>query len=327
MLSGMAAFFKSKKKIAIFIITGFWFCITRNNSWPAYLVSIPFIILALRPFWKQISLLLASVVVVVLIYNAALANLFNVGKGYIREAFPAPLQQIGAIVTKHEKEINAEDLKQINRYIGLDVMPHYRPNHADGLKGFFSEGMLRNDLKGFFKIWLKLGARYPSTFIEAYLSNNLGFWYAYEPVLPDGRIMYFNDGSGFYCEGGRAYLKTYLRDILFAEQYPQLPTIKKFYDEFANARPFSNWPIIGLIINPAFPFSFMLVIGSLLLFKKSRLWVALIPTAGLLFTLMAGPVAYGRYIFPFVAIYPLILGSLYLMDRKEKVLKNEEGQN
>ena len=117
----------------------------------------------------------------------------------------------------------------------------------------------------------------------------------------------------------RAYIETAFNrdfDPVF-ERRSKIPFLLDWYESFAFFQgDISKVPGLVTLMSVAFPFWLLILLGGVLIFKKSKLWITLVPLAALLFTVMLGPLAYGRYIYPFVALYPVLIGLPLLPVRR-----------
>ena len=54
---------------------------------------------------------------------------------------------------------------------------NYTPRISDSTKGTFQTEKMKEDVIGFIKLWISVGIKAPITYIDAFMSNSIGFWY------------------------------------------------------------------------------------------------------------------------------------------------------
>jgi hypothetical protein len=295
------AFFKSKMKMFLFILAGFLFVITRNNAWPAFLICIPALLFCFKKFWLKTAALLLAVAALHIIYNAILISALHVWKGPVKETFPFLAQQLAYVVTHHKDSLSEKDLADIYDILPEYAIPEYSPRYADPVKGRLNEETLKNNPGRVIFTWLRIGVRYPVGYTSAFLSNCMGFWYI-DAFINDPSVQ-------------RRYIETSFNtdfDPLF-ERKSKIPFLLDYYESFARFEGnISKTPILVTFMSVAFPLWLLILLGGILIYKNNGLVITLAPLAALLFTVMLGPLAYGRYIYPFTALYPMLFGLPFL---------------
>ena len=294
------AFFKSKKKMLLFLVTGFLFTITRNNAYYAFIICIPVFLVFFRRYWHIAIVLFVAVATFTQHYNGFLTTVLHVWKGPAVERYPLIAQQFAHVVLKHEDNLSQKDLSDIYNFLPREAINEYHPRYADPVKNRLNEENVRDTAK-LITTWLRIGIKHPICYTSAFLSNGMGFWYI-DSHINDPIIM-------------RRYIETSFNtdfDPVF-ERKSKIPFLMQKYENFAwFIEDITRAPVLVTFMSVAFPFWLLIVTGAILIFKKSRLWITLVPLAALLFTVIIGPLAYGRYIYPIVALYPMIFGLMLI---------------
>lgn len=286
----------------LFVIDVLLSCLLRHNVFYAFLLTlILLVVIGLIKYKRTISLLCISLVICVLV-NGPLFKYLEIEKNNIQESLSIPLQQISTSVVRHINEFSSSDKEEINEFINTDdIMLHYNPRFADPIKGRLDVDAYRKNKKDFWKLWIKMFCNHPTDFIDAFLTQNIGFWYQ-DADIPD-KIY------------GAKYIETHsmiypILDFDF-ERENLLPSVNLFYEKFSNYDIQPSISFIPDIFSLSLPFWLVLFSFFKCLLKKQKMWIALVPLLFLWLTLMGGPISNMRYILPLVMSYPLLFAIVF----------------
>lgn len=132
---------------------------------------------------------------VLLVVFGALLIRFGVGQiegiagGYTSENFSIPLQQVARVVAE-EKELQPREEELINDLCDVSGMTggtfteyikeNYNSWRADEIKGQIQfwgrDAYLREHLTSYGRLWIRLGLRYPETYVTAWYEMTSGYW-------------------------------------------------------------------------------------------------------------------------------------------------------
>ena len=121
-------------------------------------------------------------------YQGLLYNVLGIGRSSVGEALSVPLQQIARTVKIHGVDRDNGDFQILE-----EVLPNieqlgekYNSGISDPVKegDTFRSREFQKDPLRYGRSWLRLGLRYPNTYIDAALLQSYGYWY------PD--LDYFN---------------------------------------------------------------------------------------------------------------------------------------
>ena len=162
-------------------LTALLFCTMRNNGYYAFLLGFPFYILMNRKQWKPLLALGLLTVLLVTGYHGLLYNGLGIRKSSPGEALSVPLQQIARTVKVHGVDGDREEFRILE-----EVLPDieqlgekYNSGISDPIKEgdtFLSREFEKDPLR-YGGSWLRLGLRYPQTYIDAFLLQSYGYWY------------------------------------------------------------------------------------------------------------------------------------------------------
>ena len=163
----------------IFCIISLFMLFFRNNAIYIFLFSLPFVVLSFKDQRKNISISFIIVIVIYFIVKGPVFNCLNIARTSTAESLSIPLQQIGRMANKNINFTDEEE-KMINDVIPLDTLKKiYNPVLVDDIKfnSQFNIAPINNNKLDYFKLWISLVIKHPSTALEAYLSITLGYWY------------------------------------------------------------------------------------------------------------------------------------------------------
>ncbi len=165
-------------RIIRFNILGILMSLFRSNGWYVFLlISVIFLIVYLREIKKIILMILPAIVIVSLIKGPVMDH-FGITKPDLAEALHVPEQQIARVLYYH-REISAEDRAMLEALTDINrVEELYRPWFADNIKELLRAGnpeILEQNKGAYFKLWLRLGLKYPLDYIFAWkdLTENI----------------------------------------------------------------------------------------------------------------------------------------------------------
>ncbi len=165
-------------KIIYFNILGILMSLFRSNGWYVFLlIAVVFIIVYLKE-WKKIFFMILPVIVTVCIIKGPVMTACGVEQPDLAEALHVPEQQIARVLYYH-RDISEEDRAMLEALTDISRVDElYCPWFADNIKELIRSGnpeILEQNKGAYFKLWLKLGLKYPVDYILAWkdLTENL----------------------------------------------------------------------------------------------------------------------------------------------------------
>ena len=126
---------------------------------------------------KRMRVLYLSILIIYFIIKGPVFDLLNVERSKTVEAYSIPLQQISRVIYSDEK-LDKSTIKKLEKYMDVSKIKNsYKSYISDPIKGITNSDNLSKDSLGFLKVWVSILFKYPDTYIEAYLSQTLGYWY------------------------------------------------------------------------------------------------------------------------------------------------------
>ncbi len=290
-------------------VSGVLACLFRNNMVYALLVAGVIIALLLprekkekgiRCFLAKIKILaaLAAIFATYIGANALMMKVFNAEDvDSCREKSSLFFQCMARVDQYRPGEMNPADRECLCFYIPEENLSLYNPYNADPLKNDAYESRLKADMKTFLKVWAKVGVKFPGEYIEAALTNTLGYWYPFSSAkytvvldvstypIPLGREPEINRKD--YLEG------TFISDMFY-----------RYYGQKAT----QEIPVLGFFMRPVAYVWLVILMILWAIYKKDRnLFMLSIVPLMYMGTLLFGPLVALRYIYNLCMCAPLFL--------------------
>lgn len=275
-------------------------CLLRNNMIYAMLVWGVLLLFVRRPV-RQIAVCALAACALSMGVNAALAAALHVEGGDVREMLSVPAQQLARAYALSPESFDEADRAQLDALIEKQSYLQYDPTIADPVKNNIDLETLRADPAGAAAFWLRIGRRCPGIYLDAFLNTALPMLYPYRAYAstPD------------YIETG---LAEYAIAPPFGQEEPVQPRRFEAVREWLKANVWSTGakdiPVLRWVMNAGVVIWLMLlaVLDAMYAGSWKRFAVLLLPVL-LWGTYLLGPVAQGRYIYPFVCLLPLMLAA------------------
>ncbi len=276
----------------------------RNNGIYILLFTIIAAIIILKE--KRLALLVTILctLFVYVAHNKVLLPIMEITPGSIREVLSVPFQQTARYVKYHSEELNEEEIEIIDKILNYETLgTRYKANLADYVKDEFNKDTTNEDLIKYLKVWFIHLFKHPMTYINATINTTYGYfypntsnWYVYHNY--DKKLE--NVGLDYHFIKGLGIPRSILGN--FGVIYPYIP-------------------ILGSQVNIGFNvWVYMLIFTYLIVEKKKKFILLLIPAFTLLLTCVVGPVnTYFRYMVPIVFSLPLIIGLIYKETKTKKM--------
>lgn len=296
----------NKKSLWILLsVSAFLVSMIRNNGIIVIILSSVILLKYKKDFKKKLFVVLVVPTILYIVITGPIYNYFNIGKSNITESLSTPLQHISRVVVEHENELKEHEIEDIQKLASLDEIRNiYNSRLADPIKnlvvGNGGDVWIKENKLGFFSLWLKLGLRYPLSYIKAELDTTLGHWYPDVQYYPFGEGIYQND-QGIYS--------------VFWEQ-------KIWQDMYEWKYMYEKVPILGNLNSMGTMFLALVLIMFIQMFCCDRYISISVPVfINWLTIMLATPVfAEMRYIYSLmIIILPIVLISLVLGVKWRKI--------
>ena len=258
-------------------------------------MGFPFLVLVNRSNWKRLTAVFASVILLVFSYQYVLFDVMKISDSRSAEALSIPLQQIARTVSVNRPDLEDdrfEPLREIFPEIE-GLKEKYNPRLSDPVKaeGVFDSEQFDAAPTKYLKSWFELGIEYPVTYVEAFLLQNMGYWYP-DITDYDAHVLCYgaNDPvTGISDSPDTAKLRLAIALLNLSLEYEQ-PT--------------------GIFFSPALPIWILIFsLGLLVLKKQYSIASPIILISMIWLTTLASPVYNEfRYIYAIFTVAPIFLG-------------------
>lgn len=305
-------FFTDKKGQLQYVAIILVMCALRNTGYYILLFMMPFFLVLCRKYWKNILCMGLASVFLWNLYTGPVYDLLGIQKGNAAEALSVPMQQLSRVAVYSGDTLEEEDKELIGKYIPDYI--RYTPRVSDSVKDTFNGSAYEDNKIEFVKLWLRVGVAHPVIYLEAFLSNNIGFWYPNMEYPDEGTFL-------SYIVYDNTEYKGDWPDIRRTSYFPAL---SEFYENFTQQGMYHQiqgafvWYSGGIMF-------WMLILGICMCIYKRR-YEMLVPFSilvGLWGTLMLSPVVVFRYVYPLIVCVPVIL-SICIEGRSEAYRINKK---
>lgn len=288
----------SKKKalelILLIILVGLF----RNNAIYALLATIPFLLfIKNRKIRRNLIFIFAMGSFFTMITNQALVVITNAKPGMEGQMYSVPLQQLARSYNNNPESFTEKEKKNFLAYVPEDSIKKYNPRISDYVKGPFTLKKEGNSTSDFLKLWMKLGLKNKKNYVDAFLMMTQGYW---DPAFQ------FPDA---YYKQPMVELRS-KDNVLFGrfDEKSWFPNIREqLINDFYSKGSYKKIPILSLLFSSGFAvwgFVFLFLFSVYKGFEDSYfIYVFLLMYLG---TLILGPVALVRYIYPYMLVLPVM---------------------
>lgn len=307
-----------KRDAVVYVICSVFLLLFRNNAVYAFVISVPFVYVGYRKWHKPeaagkntgggagkyLMLSMAGLLLFV-VCSVGLRMATHAHSGSPREMLSVPLQQMARVRVKGERPIEPELGQALENYIPSEwVFAAYDPHLADPVK---NRAVIHDDPAGLVKTWIKLGLKYPTVYIDAFLDNSMGYWYLED--ISHAQVYGIGTQSGF------GYLSTDTRTMpAGCEIVPAsyLPGVRSLMEKIVSDNAYQSIPVLRIIFAPAFYWWMLCMYMAVAVYRRK--YAMLLPVFFLVayyFTLLLSPTVLIRYMYPFVVSVPAICCCLH----------------
>ncbi len=292
----------------------------RNQGKYIIIATFVFAILLLWKYKKQLLAMLLAFIVILGVYNGPMTSALNgVPANSLREMMSVPCMQLSRAGVYGKDQLTDKEIKSIKEYINRYDEYSECAGTADPFKGSLNTSKLKKNPLEFIRLWLKVGLKCPTVYIDAFARLTIGYWYpdmnyrdpcAYHPYWeysPTGSTRYFDETEYVLLKQtpikGFEALHDWLYNLTYNNSYQAIP-------------------VISMLFSSALPLWCVLIVLAYMLYKKQ--YRHLIPLMFILMfvaTLLLGPVVLYRYIYPLYLATPLLIcccGKKYKYEKDGK---------
>lgn len=213
-----------------------------------------------------------------------------------RELLSVPCQQVARVYVKEALTLSDEEKEGVLQYV-----PDAGSYHAIIADYTKEHENIDSDPRGFMKLYLHLLRRYPYRYVESFLINTMGYWYA------DDRTAGELYGVGAFGTVGYMYL--YQWEHLGMRGMSLIPPLRDLYYKLFAFNDYVKIPVFSVILKEGFYLWVLFFAWARAEDRKDGRYRNLFVFVLMLFlTYLLGPCASLRYAFPYMAMAPILFG-------------------
>ena len=295
------AFFESKGWRILFVGSGAAMMLLRNNGFYAFLVMIPFLLFLKKNRRGQVLFLSACAVAGCLLINGGLKMALHADDSEYQELLTVPIQQLARTYKYAPEVFSEEDREILYEVLDEEALSLYTPRLSDPVKYRFDNEAFAGDKGKYAKLWLRVGAKKPLIYLNAWWMTSYGFWY------PDTVINVYG--------GNTVFTFTYKDNSYFGYEV-ELPGVREsripWLDEVYRKLSLEVWkeriPVVSWLFSPGAMFwLYAFLFAWLLNNERYEIMYPFLPIFLLWLTVLLGPTYLPRYVLFFWYALPLFL--------------------
>ncbi|QOS67186.1 hypothetical protein GS424_011665 [Eggerthella guodeyinii] len=220
------------------------------------------------------------------------------GSGSSREMFSVPFAQTAWYVSEYPEDVTDSEKDVIDEVLGYDSLPdRYAPETADFVKG---SAKIEGKVAEYARVYIAEGLRHPLTYLRAFLALEAGFVSTKDGFSPLSLSVAI---AGLDTQA--------LPDIYYKPEALEWPAY--YIGEFASSA--HEIPLLGILFSKGlYAFLAPLCAVLILVVRDRRKLITLLPYIGFAALLYLSPISTeynsGRYVFPLLCAFPLLLGVI-----------------
>lgn len=196
-----------------FAILSVLFALLRSNAWIAYLIWIPFLVMAFRKHILNVAIPVVAILLTVVLVKGPVFKSFGVSSPDFVESLSVPSQQIARMYVD-DVITDADDIALIQQVVDTTYIRElYAADYADNIKELMRAGHpeeIENNKSKYFKLWAKEVGLNPGEAVKAWYDLEGGYIYPDAPARVADIDGIMDNAYGLYWYpviGGKAIVK------------------------------------------------------------------------------------------------------------------------
>lgn len=295
---------KRRKRFVLLWLSACGVSLLRNDGKILMLLSLVVMIFLMgKKLRKRLILVTVTCMMVVLAFNCILMPVLHITPVSSRAFFSIPFQQTARYVKEYSDEVTEEEKEAIDAVLSYDELAQlYIPRRSDAVKNTYKLEVSKDDMKRYFKAWLKMFCKHPGVYFEATMNNY--FYYVYPGVKPADSYTYEYSLRVMEKRIGR---DSYLATVDMEIRHPY--ALDRAREKFEELREdIFSLPVLDMFRCPAlFVWVFVLLMCYLLRKKRWNLLAIMSPLFFSLLVCVASPCNgdYFRYLYGVTLCLPI----------------------
>lgn len=283
----------TKSDILLLMFWGIMSCLLRNQG-KYIILALLLLCLILYRTDRKLLLSLGIIVIISQLFFTASTNVFGVKKTDDREMLSIPMQQMAFVCKLYMQQeavnLTPDEFQKFTLLIDAKYLENYRQDISDPVKSYFNTAVLKEDLPGYVKLYFSIGVKNPGYYLMAMRNMIYPYW--------DMTLSQFR----YLCvENTFPHVSTKWG----IEQTSLFPSYKACITDFILNTLGNKSSVITWLFQPGISIWILTALLGIAIAQNNKIILmgTLIPF--LFFgTILLGPVALYRYIFPLMLATP-----------------------
>lgn len=291
-------FFEKKCNYFVFILISVLMIAFRRNGIYGYILLIPFLGFIINKYRYRVFCMMIGSIMVFSTVNSAFEKAVGASALPGEETFVigVPILQVVNAALYEEDKLSAEELQMVNELIASDDREKYNRYILDPIVAAVNIEKIMEEPGKYLKLYSDIGLKAPESYINAFLSINLPYWYP-DMIFPHIQAFLETSSKPFQQE-----------DYETIEVKSFIPFITKAYTEMGLNGAHQKIPVLSMLCSPGFSvWILMLYIFICLYYKKYRYIVPCFLLLGLFATIMVAPGGLMRYAYGIMICVPMLI--------------------
>lgn len=303
-----------KKRIVCMIASGALSCLMRNNM--IYAFAAWMVYMALQKYGRRLAIIALAAVLIATGVNEGMIRILDAKRGSVGEMLSVPVQQLARARRDASSSFTEIDASEMDAFFRSKGWEKYEPTLSDPVKADLNEEYLIKNMKPFFELWIRIGKRCPTVYMDAWCHLILPSIYPYSTY----RV-------------AQPYIETGLQPGVVAAPFAQPPMqqprrfekIREWLSETIYATGADRVPVLRWLMNTGVVFWGLLALLLMTVYYRGwKYFNVLILPLFLYGTYLLGPVMQGRYLYPFICVLPMFVLSAINACKTQREIKNED---
>ncbi len=281
-------------RMVILVIISALMMLLRNNGMYALILAMPLIILWLKGTRIWITVAICASIGLALGCNQLMIATLDAEVPCKIELLSVPLQQIARTLRDYPEAIEEDTDEVILTLYGEGITPDlfYHEQISDPVRWQAYYSQVDDNLGDLFSLWIRMGLKYPQSYLEAFFVQNLPYY------LPGSDMLY-----NFMPE-----VKVNELEIFPVEIYSYFPELKEDFLSYHETLTFYDIPGVTILTDVGFYVWLSFIGFGYAWYKKQKHWMACFAFLfAIWISCLAGPVAIMRYMLSFYYAIPILL--------------------
>lgn len=307
----------------LFIVVGTANILFRNNAAYALIFLVPAFLISQEGVKKK--LMTAFIALVTVVAGLGCKNFIRTSMDAISgseiEKYSVPIVQMVRVIKYQSDNLTPEQTDILHRYVTDYLWGTYNPWIADGPKsaiGSYSSSAWIGEGNTLIRDYVTIGKAYPNDYFDAWVGLTIGYFHIGD--RSHAEMLGYGDDSDL----GLLYTFNASKNAVLEEGIPSrsfLPSVERMYSHIVNGNSYYKWPVVSVLMKPAFYFWFFILDLFILIYKKNRKGIAVFTyPLFYLMTMFLGPCVNFRYIYPFIVALPVLTAYIF-SDKRAEVSK------